>query len=290
MAVSAIYEACPECGGRGWLVVPDGGAGTARPCDCRKQNYQFGLLAAARIPERYQNRKISSFQVKGSAEVQGQMLRARFEAQRYVNDFLSLRNEIGGRAGLLFMGPPGVGKTHLAVSILSEIIERYAISGRFVELNEFVGQMKATFERSAPETMQQVIEPVLDAPLLVLDELGSQKQTPWLNDLLYLIVNTRYTRRLPTIFTTNYRLVEEQEFPVKKKAQPPKGENLDRGRDPEPPPESRPQPKESQRAPELLSWRIPSMLISRLYEMAQFVSLDAVKDYRQEFRRNPGGP
>jgi DNA replication protein DnaC len=290
MVVSTIHETCPECGGRGWLVVPDGGAGTARQCDCRKQNYQFGLLAAARIPERYQSCKISSFQIKGSAAVQGQMLRARFLAQRYVNDFLSLRNEIGGRAGLLFMGPPGVGKTHLAVSILSEIIERYAVPGRFVELNEFVGQMKATFERSAPETMQQVIDPVLDAPLLVVDELGSQKQTPWLNDLLYLVVNTRYTRRLPTIFTTNYRLLEEQEFlPARKKAQPLKVENLDRGRDPEPPPEPKYQPKE-EKAPELLSWRIPSMLISRLYEMAEFVSLDAVKDYRQEFRRNPGGP
>ncbi|HEY3569272.1 MAG TPA: ATP-binding protein [Thermoanaerobaculia bacterium] len=290
MVVSTVYEACPECGGRGWLVVPDGGAGTARPCDCRKQNYQFGLLAAARIPERYQNCRISSFQIKGSSEVQGQMLRARFVAQRYVNDFLSLRNEIGGRAGLLLMGPPGVGKTHLAVSILIEVIEKYAIAGRFVELNEFVGQMKATFERTAPETMQQVIEPVVEAPLLVLDELGSQKQTPWLNDLLYLIVNTRYTRRLPTIFTTNYRLVEESQSPVRKKTQPIKFENLDRGRDPEPPPEPRHQSKEEQRGPELLSWRIPSMLISRLYEMAEFVSLDAVKDYRQEFRRNPGGP
>ena len=267
--------------------MPDGGAGTARPCDCRKQNHQFGRLAAARIPERYQNCRISSYQINGAAAIQGQMLRARFMAQRYVNDFLSLRNEIGGRAGLLFMGPPGVGKTHLAVSILIEVIEKYAIPGRFVELNEFVGQMKATFEPAAPETMQQVIEPVIDAPLLVLDELGSQKQTPWLNDLLYLIVNTRYTRRLPTIFTTNYRLTEDQDLPIRRKAQPLKAENLDRDRDPEPPPEPKYQPKEEQR-PESLSRRIPSMLISRLYEMAELVPLDAVKDFRQESRRNPG--
>jgi DNA replication protein DnaC len=280
MVDNTANETCPECGGRGWLVIPDGGAGTARQCSCRMQNYRFGLLASAKIPERYRSCRISTFKITGSAETQAQMLRARFLAQRYVNDFENLKQETGGKAGLLFAGPPGVGKTHLAVSVLVEVIERYGISGRFIELNEFVAQMRATFAPSAPETMQEVIEPVLVAPLLVLDELGSQKKSDWLNDLLYLIINTRYTRRLPTILTTNYRLGVENEFSrAVAKPQPIKAINLDRGRDPEP---KAKEEEEKKTDVTLLSWRIPPMLISRLYEMAEIVHLSSVNDYRRK--------
>lgn len=82
-----------------------------------------------------------------------------------------------------------------------------------------------------------------------------------MRDVLYLIVNQRYTRRLPTIFTTNYRL---QPPPVKAVA------SLDRGRDTESPLDEA----------KLLSPRISAMLVSRLYEMAQPVDMSAVGDHR----------
>ena len=123
--------------------------------------------------------------------------------------------------------------------------------GRFADFSSLVHRIQSTFDPSSPESKHDVLDPVIEAPLLVLDELGAQKPTPFVNDVLYLILNTRYTRRLPTLFTTNFRLdrvaaAGASEF-------------------------------------DLLASRVPPMLVSRLYEMAVPVVLEAA-DFRREVR------
>lgn len=267
----ALSEPCPECGGRGWLVVRDGGAGTARPCPCRERDVVPRLIAAAGIPDRYRGCKLSAFRIaSASDDVRGQLLRAYTIVQRYVDEFLG---ESGfSKVGLIFTGPPGAGKTHLAVGVLVELIERYRIRGRFVELNALINQIQATFSPLAPESTQDVLNPVFDAPFLVLDELGTQQTTPWVQDVLYLIINTRYTRRLPTLFTTNLRLDVGRDGA---RERPGKERSLDRGPDPAP---------EARRAadPPLLKGRLSAMIVSRIHEMAKPVIMDAVEDFRRE--------
>jgi DNA replication protein DnaC len=265
MVVPEVERAvCPSCGGRGWVVELDGGAGTARPCFCRQYDVVPRLIAAAGIPDRYRDCRLANFRVP-AGERHAQRLQARAVAQRYSNDFLDPR---GGftHGGLLFMGPPGVGKTHLAVGVLVEVIERYSVHGRFVELNSFFNQMMSTFGQAGAES-QAVLAPLMEVELLVLDELGTQQPTPWIRDVLYLVINTRYTRRLPTLFTTNYRLPA-----ASASAAPEKGKSLDRGRDPDP----------TWDEAAALGTRLPSMLVSRLYEMAQLVPLTDVPDFRRD--------
>jgi DNA replication protein DnaC len=286
MPASEVLEApCPECGGRGWVVVADGGAGTARPCVCQRRDVVPRLIQAAGIPPRYRRCRLSNFHVSsGRSRQEPQLLAARKAAQDYVDEFL--QEGVGFRqSGLLFVGPEGVGKTHLAVAVLLELIERFQLRGRFVEFTSLIHQLQSTFDSDSQESKRQLLDPLSEIPLLVLDELGAQQPTPWVKDILYLIINARYTRRLPTLFTTNYRLDSDaapKKAPVRvagRTTMVSNKDSLDRGPDAVPP----------QEEPALLSKRLPPMLVSRLYEMAQPVVLDTVADFRLEYKDKVDG-
>lgn len=248
--VASEVQTCPECGGRGWIVAADGGAGTAKVCACRDADRVPRLLERAAIPERYRGKNFRNFNTRhGDAGEQSQRQNAKKVCEAYVEYFLSDQDQ---ERGLVLVGEAGVGKTHLAVSILGELIRRYRVDGRFVDFTELIHRIQSTFDPSSPESKHHVLDPVTDAEVLVLDELGAQKPTAWVREILYLVINARYTRRLPTIFTTNYSL----------------GGDGDDGR-----------------GAIALEERIGAPLVSRLHEMAYILSL-STQDFRRDARRN----
>ena len=106
---------------------------------------------------------------------------------------------------LLLRGGYGCGKTHLAAAIANECIAQ-GQPVLFVNVPDLLDHLRATFGLESEVSFDQRFEQVRDAPVLILDDLGTQNATPWAQEKLYQIFNHRYNAQLPTVITTNQDL------------------------------------------------------------------------------------
>ncbi len=181
---------CPRCFGTGIEVVDGFGA---RTCECRRKDAHSLRLAKALIPKRYEKCHFNTFTHKLTASQR--------DALRFAQDFTQTFPAVD--QGLLFTGPVGVGKTHLAVSIIKGLSER-GFQCLFYEFGSLLKEIQDSYNPNTKASELTVLSPVLTADILVLDELGASKPTDWVRDTLGHIINTRYNHDLFTIFTTNY--------------------------------------------------------------------------------------
>ena len=111
---------------------------------------------------------------------------------------------------MIFTGGVGTGKTHLAASIASHIINKYSVTVEFVSYVDILADIRAAFSNNTG--YEAKIEARLcEAPLLIIDDLGKEKQSKFTEGLLYRVVNKRYNHNLPLIITTNLSLPELEE-------------------------------------------------------------------------------
>src|SRR6478735_7611879 len=224
---------CGFCDATGWKPVEKDGVRTVVRCDCKRAEAGQMRLASANIPRRYQHCTIANFTAYNES-----LKKAAAMAERLAQDFPAV-----GR-GLFFEGQPGVGKTHLAVAMLKQVVERTGARGIFYDTRDLLRLIRSTYDASTRTTELEILRPVMTADLLVLDDLGAEKTSEWVEETMNLIVNTRYNERRLTIFTSNYEDIPDDTDPNS------------------------------------LLFRIGHRMRSRLHEMCDFVIMDGA-DYRE---------
>jgi DNA replication protein DnaC len=246
-------EVCPVCAGTGWKPVTGAADGGVTRCDCQLRARGGALITAARIPKRYEHCELSNFTTDFPGAHQDIAL-AQISASRFVEEF----NPREGK-GLLLVGGIGTGKTHLAVGILKELIATRGVGCLFCDYRELLKQIQNSYNDSVQATELQVLRPVFDAEVLLLDELGAVKPSEWVWDTVSLILNTRYNDNRTTIITTNFP--DEPAAGVTRSLSPAR----------------------SAAREETLGDRIGERMRSRLHEMCRIVKMDG-PDFRQKFK------
>ena len=202
----AAQPPCPDCGGVGFFVrdLPVGHPefGKAVPCHCRRQ-------------EHFQ-RRLRRLQRFGDLDTLQHMQFATFisePAHLSLAQKLNLRRAVETcehyaqvpEGWLLLSGPYGCGKTHLAASIANTLItEQVAVL--FILVPNLLDHLRAAFDPESELVHDDLFEQVCAVPVLILDDLGTQRTTPWAQEKLFQLLNHRYNAQLPTVITTNQRL------------------------------------------------------------------------------------
>jgi DNA replication protein DnaC len=282
---------CPHCQGSGWKVVERTEKGAqplatdrpgassqgepkmvwAVPCDCTTGDRTERALQRARVPERYRHCDFENYETDNEIEnVTREQLaaynRSLNQAKMFMQRFAQEYSPVPGMQsehGILLMGPCGVGKTHLAVSALKTIVLR-GHTGLFYDYRELLKAIQDSYNPENQATEMSVLEPVLKTEILVLDDVGSSKPSPWALETVGHVLNTRYNEKRVTLLTTNF--LDTDAVSANPSLQPQRVAGM-----------------RSPTVEDSLTERVGKRIRSRLYEMCRTLEIHA-PDYRKEIR------
>ncbi len=199
---------CPVCKDHGFVRhdVPLGHPdfGRAFPCACQRDELRDRLLRRSNLGP-LRDRTFERFNPDGRdplSEPARHRLRLALEACRTYAETPP--------GWLVLGGPSGCGKTHLAAAIANRQIEK-GNEVFFAVVPDLLDHLRAAYSPHSDVTYDDLFESIRNAPLLILDDLGTQTGSPWAQEKLFQLLNHRFNAALPTVITTNHRLSELDE-------------------------------------------------------------------------------
>ena len=244
---------CEKCGGSGWIFSEEDGVLTSARCTCASVERSETHRVNARIPPLYENKSFEDFLLpRDNPLAHSAMAKVMVDVRAFTREFPAAH-----RPGLLFIGDPGVGKTHLAVAVLKSLIDR-GFEGVFFDYQNLLDRIRSSYSEMSGASDREAYRTVLDTDIVLLDDLGSHRVTDWVEDTVTSILTWRCNNRKPTIVTTNLPDPDAGMSIVERASGP--GE--------------RPVVKTT------LGERIGMRARSRLFEMCRVIRMPQVADYR----------
>jgi DNA replication protein DnaC len=249
-----VQEVCESCGGTGWKIVEREGISAAERCGCASALRQAGLESHANIPPLYQKASTDNFSTPQDNPAGSLALKtALLTVKTYVREFPKTP-----KPGLLFIGLPGTGKTHLAVAALRGLISR-GFEGVFFDFQNLLDRIRSGYDQASGTMDREAYQTALETEIVVLDDLGAHRVTDWVEDTITSIITYRCNNRKATLVTTNLR-------------------------DPEIGDQRGPGLQDDIQSKYFLEERIGARARSRLFEMCKLVKMPDVEDYRLKRR------
>lgn len=196
---------CPYnlCDGSGMIAYRENGYDFAKKCKCYLEKIQKNKLEFAQIPFEFRELTVKSFNVNIYRDEKASEIanKAKNTVVGYIKKYAEMQ-ELG--KGLFFYSKTrGSGKTRLAVSAGNALIKQYGTRVRFITTIDLLDSIKETYQDDTEYTEKHLINELCEIDVLILDEIGIEKSTPWVTEKFFKILDTRMTHKKTTIITSN---------------------------------------------------------------------------------------